>query len=52
MRAKIKSRNAKHLKNFTKYCKAYPEQRFFQALRNYIGCGFLMADDQDTFFWE
>lgn len=32
---KHKERNIKELKSFAKYCVDYPEQRFWQALRNW-----------------
>lgn len=51
------SRNKKSLDSFTKYCNAYPEQRFFQALRNWFGVGYIgMSGDlkkwRDTFYLE
>lgn len=32
-----KSKNQKLLESFSAYCKMYPEQRFWQALRNFAG---------------
>jgi hypothetical protein len=56
------SRNQKSLESFTKYCKENPEQRFFQALRNWIRitidprwnwlCVSDGKDTKDTFNWE
>lgn len=56
------NRNEKQLKSFTNYCKKYPEQRFFQALRNWIQeekdprWNWLCVSDgketEDTFYWE
>lgn len=51
------TRNSKVLKDFVKYCKANPEQRFWQALRNWAGVGFVSVSNgvdfmQDTFYWE
>ena len=37
---------------FKKYWDEHPQERFFQSIRNWIGCAFLMADRTDTFFWE
>jgi len=33
----MKNKNEKVLKDFIKYCEAHPEQRFWQALRNWSG---------------
>ncbi len=47
------------LEDFTQYCKAHPHERFWQALRNWSGWGFIWAskefdprDAVDTFYWE
>lgn len=32
-----KSKNAKLLKDFTRYCDKHPNERFYQALRNWSG---------------
>jgi hypothetical protein len=43
--------------DFAAYCKAHPELRFWQALRNWSGQNFILAsrlndsDGQDTFYW-
>lgn len=40
------------LKSFVKYCKEHPEQRFWQALRNWANVGFIYTSDSpihDTF---
>ena len=34
-------RNEKMLESFTAYCKACPDQRFWQALRNWCGWPFI-----------
>ena len=56
-----KSKNEKLLKSFSKYCAEYPEQRFWQALRNWAEIPFIYAGTkpsseiiggQDTFYWE
>ena len=52
-----KSRNKKSLESFAKYCKENPEQRFFQALRNWYGIAFIgISSDRehwkDTFYLE
>lgn len=54
------SRNSKELESFTEYCLANPEERFFQALRNwskvdYIGKGSFTREGiawEDTFYEE
>jgi hypothetical protein len=58
------SRNSKTLASFVAYCKANPSQRFWQALRNWAGFGFVYVSDSllpagssnipmyDTFYWE
>jgi hypothetical protein len=50
---------AKLLEEFTTYCREHPQERFWQALRNWCGHNFLLvsgtkaADDlQDTFYWK
>jgi hypothetical protein len=64
----MKTRNSEVLAAFVAYCKANPSQRFWQALLNWSGCGFIFAsgvplyeihsDSQasgvikDTFYWE
>ena len=50
------TRNSKLLEDFTRYCQEHPEQRFWQALRNWSGYPFVWVSDTkktiDTFFWE
>ena len=46
------TRNSKLLKSFTQYCKDNPKERFWQAIRNWSGYGFIIADGDDTFYWE
>jgi len=56
------TRNSEVLEQFVRYCKAHPEERFWQALRNWSGYGFILATDDfaswdtakcfDTFRWE
>lgn len=54
------NRNEKIINSFAKYCKENPEQRFWQALKNWSGKNFiLVADDledtltfMDTFYFE
>ena len=54
------TRNSKALKSFAKYCEEHPEERFWQALRNWSGYGFIIASNSlpvnrgqvDTFHWE
>lgn len=48
--------NKELLESFTQYCDENPEQRFWQALRNWAGVSFLCVKDndtfQDTFYWQ
>lgn len=37
------TKSSKLLESFTSYCEDNPEQRFFQALRNWIGCESLLT---------
>jgi len=54
------TRNSKVLKSFAKYCKEHPEERFWQALRNWSGYKFIFAsnvlpvkpEQADTFHWN
>lgn len=61
------TRNSKVLEDFTRYCIEHPEERFWQALRNWSGAaGIFFADGEycellsdrtgdgldDTFYWE
>lgn len=36
------NKNKKLLKSFTKYCEKYPDQRFWQALKNWAGVSFIL----------
>ena len=52
-----KTRNRETLADFVAYCEANPNQRFWQALRNWAGVGFvLLSEDResmrDTFYRE
>ena len=57
-----RTRNEDVLASFTAYCEMHPDQRFWQALRNWSGHSFIIARDYpptpddrpqaDTFFWE
>lgn len=56
---KKKSRNAEVLKDFTKYCKEHPQERFWQSLRNWAEVAFVYVSNgdldnipEDTFYWE
>jgi hypothetical protein len=56
------SRNSVVLASFVAYCKAHPDERFWQALRNWCGkYNFIYATStplwdieelNDTFYWE
>ncbi len=39
------SRSEKTLADFVQYCQDHPEQRFWQALRNWCGYTYIMATD-------
>lgn len=45
------------LREFAAYCEANPEQRFWQALRNWSGASFVLVrfpeseEAVDTFYW-
>lgn len=54
------TKNMTLLLSFTAYCYKNPEERFWQALRNWSGQSFILASDscpvfanqKDTFYWE
>lgn len=51
------NKNKKLLDDFIKYCEAHPEQRFWQALRNWARVAFVSVSKdgnfyEDTFYWE
>lgn len=53
------TKNSKILGSFSAYCKSHPDQRFWQALRNWSGFNFIYAsmkalggEVQDTFHWD
>lgn len=54
------SKNQKQLESFTAHCKAFPDERFWQALRNwaevpFIAKGFQTKEGiawEDTFYEE
>lgn len=54
-------RNTKTRAAFNAYCEAHPQERFWQALRNWSGFDFIYASQEivrvdeapiDTFNWE
>ncbi len=51
-----KTRNSGMLKDFIKYCEEHPQERFWQALRNWSGYAFIFAKNSlkdegiDTFY--
>lgn len=56
-----KSKNYNTLSDFVLYCSEHPEERFWQALRNWVGVAFIFVGDKlsseavggrDTFYWE
>jgi hypothetical protein len=52
------SRNAELLEESARYCREHPEQRFWQALRNWSGASYVQVvaigkkDLRDTFHFE
>ena len=59
----MESKNFDLLEQFITYCEDHPEQRFWQALRNWSGQQFILTgkgditdptnfDYVDTFYWE
>lgn len=55
------NRNSLTLASFVVYCNLHPEERFWQALRNWSGYHYIYVTDQgiskdqnalDTFYWE
>jgi hypothetical protein len=56
------NKNDERLESFVKYCTEHPEERFWQALRNWaqIECGggnYIMTGNEldklvDTFYWD
>ncbi len=55
----MSTRNEEQLESFTRFCRANPDLRFYQALRAWSGYGAVfVADDADgaglrnTFYWE
>ena len=60
---KVATRNSELLEEFTQYCEKYPEQRFWQALRNWSESSYIILarfrDEKsgcwagdDTFYFE
>ena len=58
----MKTRNSEVLEDFVNYCKTHPDQRFWQALRNWSEFDFILGSHekpfqqpfpfQDTFYFE
>lgn len=42
----MENKNKELLESFSEYCIAHPEQRFFQALRNWVGVGYIFTADE------
>jgi hypothetical protein len=58
---KVKSKNRKVLENFIDYCIKHPDERFWQALRNWSEYRYIFASNDtvtympkiiDTFYFE
>lgn len=50
-------KNTKQLESFTKYCNEHPQERFWQALRNWSNVGYVATSTNgslwhDTFYDE
>lgn len=50
-------RSEKTKKAFIKYLEEHPEERFWQAVRNFSGYNFVLVRNdtetpEDTFYWE
>jgi hypothetical protein len=43
----IKSKNQKVLNDFIKYCQENPNQRFWQALKNWCGYNFIFVSNHN-----
>lgn len=53
----MKVRDEKTRQLFIEYLEEHPDERFMQAVRNFIGVPFLVASgsapkEGDTFYWE
>lgn len=50
----FQSANKDFLVDFIKYCSAYPEMRFWQAVYNWTGVGHIFASvkNPDPYYWE
>jgi hypothetical protein len=54
----VKTRNSEVLASFVEYCEYHPDERFWQALRNWAGVSLVLVVDlsfspaRDTFYWE
>ena len=44
----MKSKNKKILDSFVKYCNTHPNERFWQALRDWSGFKFIYVSDKST----
>lgn len=42
-------RSAETLDSFIEYCEAHPQERFWQALRNWSGYPFILASNEPPF---
>lgn len=50
------TRNSEILQSFVIYCQEHPDERFWQALRNWAGVAFVLVSDgkdtEDTYYRE
>lgn len=43
------TRNSKQLESFVEYCQAHPEERFWQAIRNWSGTAFIFKSNMPAY---
>jgi len=46
----MKTENSELLESFVRYCQEHPDQRFWQALRNWSGYPFILGSDGSAGF--
>jgi hypothetical protein len=55
--SKVENKNRLTLMSFVNYCATHPEQRFWQALRNWVAADYILVQSEgcpprDTFYFE
>lgn len=48
----MSNRNSKVLTSFVLYCSEHPEERFWQALRNWCGHNFILVNSRPPLDWH